>query len=50
MRKKKWLEDLVQTINHEADGTCAGSILGGFQDQAEKSPEQPGVTSLLTLL
>lgn len=47
---KRCVEDLVQVIKQEVDGSCAVSILGDFQDQMGQSPKQPGLTSQLTPL
>ena len=39
-----------QTGAQVAQGGCAVSVLGGFQDPTGQNPEQPGWISQLTLL
>lgn len=38
-----------KTLEQGAQKGCAVSILGGFQQQSGERPEQPGLTSPLTL-
>lgn len=40
----------TQTVEQAAQGGCANSTLRDFQTQLDKNLEQPGLTSLLTLL
>lgn len=40
----------VQGTREVPRGGCSVSILGGFQEQTEDSPEQPGLTSWVTAL